>query len=175
MGRRLERATNLVTLLKETLAGSVLPEREGPLLEAVLEVADSSITYRRRYLSSLQPAPVVDLLLMDETTPRSVAFQLVALGEHLTRLPRDPGRSGLTVEDRLVQASLSRLRLADVEAICLPDPQNEGKRTALATLLGELARDLPALSEALSGSYLNHATLSRQLAEEPTRGVPRPG
>lgn len=164
MGRRLERATNLVTLLRETLTGPLLPEREGPLLEAVLEVADSSITYRRRYLASLQAAPVVDLLLMDETTPRSAAFQLGALAEHLARLPRDPGRAGLSIEDRLVQTSLSRLRLADVEAICVPDPQKEGRRAGLAALLAELARDLPALSEALSASYLNHATMSRQLA-----------
>ena len=40
---------------------------EGPLLEAVLEVAESSMTYRRRYLGSLQAAPVLDLLVADET------------------------------------------------------------------------------------------------------------
>ncbi len=166
MGRRLERATNLVTLLKKTLAAPVpvLPEREAPLLEALLEVADSGITYRRRYLASLQAAPVVDLLAMDETNPRSIAFQLVALGDHLTQLPREPGRNtGRSVEDRLVLASLSRLRLADVENICVP--QSDGRRPGLEALLAELGRDLPALSEALSGSYLNHATISRQLAE----------
>lgn len=160
MGRRLERASNVVTLLKETL--STVSDREGPLLELVLEVADSGITYRRRYLASLQPAPVVDLLLMDETSPRSVAFQLVALGDHLPQLPREPGRAGRSVEDRLVLAALSRLRLADVESICVADA--DGRRPGLETLLGELGHDLPALSEALSGSYLNHATISRQLS-----------
>ncbi|MES1171849.1 MAG: circularly permuted type 2 ATP-grasp protein [Bacteroidota bacterium] len=163
MGRRLERATNVVTLLKETLTVPTASDREGPLLEAVLEVADSSITYRRRYLASLQAAPVVDLLLMDETSPRSVAFQLVALGDHLPKLPREPGRAGRNIEDRLVLASLSRVRLADVEAICVA--QADGTRPGLAALLDELGRELPALSEALSGSYLNHATVSRQLAD----------
>jgi uncharacterized circularly permuted ATP-grasp superfamily protein/uncharacterized alpha-E superfamily protein len=162
MGRRLERATNLVTLLRETLTEPTLPEREGPLLEGVLEVADSGITYRRRYLASLQVAPVVDLLLMDETNPRSVAFQLAALGEHLPQLPRESNRVGRSVEDRLVLASLSRLRLADVEAICVADP--EARRPGLDALLGDLDRDLPALSEALSGSYLTHATVSRQFS-----------
>jgi uncharacterized alpha-E superfamily protein len=162
MGRRIERASNLVTLLREALAEPTLPEREGPLLEAVLEVADSGITYRRRYLASLQAAPVVDLLLIDETNPRSVAFQLAALEEHLPQLPRESNRVGRSVEDRLVLASLSRLRLADVEAICVADP--DGRRPGLDALLAELERDLPALSEALSGSYLTHATVSRQLS-----------
>jgi uncharacterized alpha-E superfamily protein len=169
MGRRLERSTNVVTLLKETL--STVSDREGPLLELVLEVADSGITYRRRYLASLQPAPVVDLLLMDETSPRSVAFQLAALGDHLPQLPREPGHAGRTVEDRLVLSALSRLRLADVESICVPDA--DGHRHGLETLLGELGHDLPALSEALSGSYLNHATISRQLSGNQDRDKDR--
>jgi uncharacterized alpha-E superfamily protein len=61
MGRRLERAMTLVTLLRGTLSERC--DREGPLLEAVLEIADSGMTYRRRYLATLQVAPVVDLLL----------------------------------------------------------------------------------------------------------------
>ena len=89
MGRRLERATHMTVLLRGALI-SVWP-REGPVLEAVLEVADSSMTYRRRYLASLQAAPVVDLLLMDETNPRSVMFQMAALIAHIDALPREEG------------------------------------------------------------------------------------
>jgi uncharacterized alpha-E superfamily protein len=141
------------------------------MLEALLEVADSGITYRRRYLASLQVAAVVDLLLMDETNPRAIAFQLVALGDHLAQLPRESSRGERgagqrSAEDRLVLASLSRLRLADVVTLCATDAHE--RRPALEALLLELARALPALSDALNGSYLNHAVLSRQLA-----GMPR--
>ena len=45
-------------------------------LELLLEIADSSITYRSRYLTSLQADLVLDLLLVDEANPRSIAFQL---------------------------------------------------------------------------------------------------
>ena len=169
MGRRIERAVNLVTVLRESL--TVVSEREAPLLEAVLEVADSGITYRRRYLASLQVAPVVDLLAVDETTPRSVAFQLVAIGEHLPELPHEQGQAYRRVEDRLVLSCLSRLRLADVEKLCLPDAAN--RRPGLEALLAELARDLPLLSEALTGSYLSHAAVSRQLAEDGPALAPR--
>ena len=54
MGRRLERSVHTLSLLRSTLA-TVATGSEGPLLEAVLEIADSSMTYRRRYLSSCRP------------------------------------------------------------------------------------------------------------------------
>jgi uncharacterized circularly permuted ATP-grasp superfamily protein/uncharacterized alpha-E superfamily protein len=166
MGRRLERAMNLVLTLRVALARS--SEREGPLLEAVLDVADSGMTYRRRYLASLQAVPVVDLLLTDETNPRSVIFQLGVLSEHLPELPRDPARdatgaSSRATPDRIVDAVLSRLRVVDLLTVCALDAH--GKRPALTALLDGIARELPALSDALSGQYLSHAVRSRQLAE----------
>src|SRR5262249_35017941 len=86
MGRRLERALNTIALLRSALVA--VGSMEGPLLEALLEVADSSMTYRRRYLGSLQTAPVLDLLLADESNPRSLAFQLAALSHEVDDLPR---------------------------------------------------------------------------------------
>ncbi len=58
-----------------------------PLLEALLEIADSSMTYRRRYMSRLQTAPVLDLLLADEDNPRSLAYQLAALPTSIDACP----------------------------------------------------------------------------------------
>ena len=65
MGRRLERGLYMLRLLRSTLVNTTV--QEVPLLEALLEVADSSITYRSRYMATLQLAPVIDLLLTDES------------------------------------------------------------------------------------------------------------
>ena len=92
MGRRLERSLQMSSLLRGTLGTAT--RTEGSVLEALLEIADSSMTYRRRYLSMLQAAPVLDLLLADETNPRSLAYQLAALAESIDRLPRDPALAG---------------------------------------------------------------------------------
>ena len=75
------------------------------------------MTYRRRYLSMLQAAPVLDLLLADETNPRSLAYQLVALAESIDRLPRDPSLPGRSTEQRLVLANLTEVRLADLDTL----------------------------------------------------------
>ncbi len=90
MGRRIERSVQTSALL-ESLLDAGDPEDDGSLI-LLLEIADSFMTYRSRYLLTPQLAPVLDLLLQDETNPRSVAFQLAALAEHLAALPRDPAQ-----------------------------------------------------------------------------------
>lgn len=158
MGRRLERAMSLVTLLRGSLGERC--EREGPLLEAVLEVADSGMTYRRRYFSTLQLSPVVDLLLTDETNPRSVIYQIEAAVSHIEALPNHP--EGLrSPQQRIALSLLNDLKLTEVEPLCTPDAH--GHYARLSAFLIDLATRIPALSDSLSDRYLNHATVSRHL------------
>jgi uncharacterized circularly permuted ATP-grasp superfamily protein/uncharacterized alpha-E superfamily protein len=166
MGRRLERAVNTLLVLGATATRPT--DREGALLEALLETADSSITYRRRYRASLQVTAVVDLLLVDATNPRSVAFQLEALGQHLRALPRDAGGVERDTGDGVLCAAMALLETVDLGTVCTP--ADDGSRPALAALLAEIQRALPAISDALSGSYLTHAVVARQLSER-TIGV----
>jgi uncharacterized circularly permuted ATP-grasp superfamily protein/uncharacterized alpha-E superfamily protein len=157
-GRRIERAIHMTSLLTATLARARVPE--GPVLEALLEVADSSMTYRRRYLATLQAGPVVDLLLTDETNPRSVLFQTDTLAAHLDALPREPG-SPRSQQQRLILEAAGQLRLADVSEFCIAD--GGGERPRLAALLDRLGEIFPELSISLSSVYLSHATAARQL------------
>jgi uncharacterized alpha-E superfamily protein len=159
MGRRIERAIGLVTLLRSTVTAPC--DRESALLEAVLEIADSVMTYRRRYLATLQVSPVVDLLLTDETNPRSVVYQMIGLTEHVRRLPQLESSPVRSAEHRIALGARSELELCDVERLCVPD--TTGKRPLLDGLLRRLGTQLPALSDSLSESYLAHARLSRHL------------
>jgi uncharacterized alpha-E superfamily protein len=161
MGRRLERAVHMVSVLRHALGSP--SGREGPLLEDLLEVADSSMTYRRRYLATLQLAPVADLLLTDETNPRSVLFQIATLADHLDALPHEPVVP-CAEQKRLVLSALMELRLADMNELCPLD--EAGARPGLSGLLDRLWAILPQVSEAISGVYLNHAVVSRQLQRD---------
>ena len=160
MGRKLERAFHTITMLRSTLTTLTTPE--GPLLEAVLQVADSSMTYRRRYQGSVQTAAVLDLLLADETNPRSLVFQFAALADDVEFLPRDTSvQPRRTPEQRLMLSSLTELRLADAERLAQPD--ESGNRPLLQELLSRLNANLPALSDALTQTYLSHLQTSRHL------------
>jgi uncharacterized alpha-E superfamily protein len=160
IGRKLERSLQISTLLRSTLVFQTEPE--GPLLEALLEVADSSMTYRRRYQGSVQPAAVLDLLLADETNPRSLAFQLAALADDVDFLPRDVKGTGRSLEQRLMLASLTTVRLSDAEQ--LVRAESTGRRLQLDNLLVELTRSLPVLSDAITQTHLSHLQTSRHLA-----------
>jgi uncharacterized circularly permuted ATP-grasp superfamily protein/uncharacterized alpha-E superfamily protein len=159
MGRRLERALNTALVIEQTL-GVARPD-EVPVLEALLDAADSAMTYRRRYRATLQVPPVVDTLAADEGNPRSILFQLAALAEHVAALPRDAMLARRSPEERIAFEALSAFRLLDVEAVCATDGD---ARPALRELCTGLVANMQKMSEALSGSYLAPATVSRSLA-----------
>ena len=159
MGRRLERAKNAAGLLRSTLTH--VSGEETPLLEALLEVSDSFMTYRRRYLASLQIAPMLDLLIADETNPRSLAFQVVALNDHVDSLPRDTMLPHMSPEQRITVANLAAMRLIDIDAVCKADA--DGHRIELESTMVRLDADMAALSDIITRQYLSHAQTTRQL------------
>jgi len=73
LGRRIERAQVTATTLAAVL--DQRPERIDGTLALMLELCDSAITYRGRYMSVLQPAPALDLVLADTSNPRALAYQ----------------------------------------------------------------------------------------------------
>jgi uncharacterized alpha-E superfamily protein len=167
-----ERAVATLTLLRGTLVP--VSAREASLLESLLEIADSSMTYRRRYMTTLEIAPVLDLLLADESNPRSVAFQLVRLTEHAEALPHGAaGNPSLprTREERVLLRSLTDLRLADMHLEAKPAVEDAvNQRGDLDKMLSRLIGEIRALSDILSQNYLSHALSSRQLAVDHRAG-----
>jgi uncharacterized circularly permuted ATP-grasp superfamily protein/uncharacterized alpha-E superfamily protein len=161
MGRRIERAIHTVGLLERTVVRAAADTT--PVIEALLEIADSSMTYRSRYLMSVQLPAALDLILFDESNPRSVAFQLEALARHVKELPRDEGKPQMTPEQRVMQAVQTELVLTDVESLCAAVDPDDGRRNELAELFSRLETQLGLLSEAIGNAYLVHAGPSRHL------------
>jgi uncharacterized alpha-E superfamily protein len=129
---------------------------------AVLEIADSSITYRSRYLTSVLPELVLDLLLVDEVNPRSIAFQLAHLVQHVDQLPESLNKIRRPQEARLALSLLTAVQLCEVNELTRPDPT--GRWSGLDSLLGRQLTELRLLSEALTRRYFSHAAASRRLS-----------
>lgn len=81
IGRRIERLQYQCDVLREALAGDADSD-----LGWVLELADSSVTYRSRYHSRPEWLPMLDLLICDPTNPRSIAFQVNGLNDYLVKV-----------------------------------------------------------------------------------------
>jgi uncharacterized alpha-E superfamily protein len=152
LGRRIERA--------QFVLGSALgPFQQSPIdwdaaMRLALELCDSSITYRWRYLGQLQPAPVLDLIGLDDSNPRAFAFQLRSISSHLDRLAE---ASGTRVPDVLASLDADLAR-----AVSLFDGEEKSWRHEGLALgvLREIASDgllrLEELSEAITRAYFSH-------------------
>jgi uncharacterized alpha-E superfamily protein len=156
LGRRVERARHLAWLVRQTVAQP--DARETEHMRILLEIADSAMTYRSRYLNVFQLVPFVDLLLLDENNPRSCAFQLATIESHLRELPRitlaqrsDVART-IAHEMRAACANANPARLAFCE---------HGARPGLIELTDAVTFGAAELSDALADAYFQHASRSR--------------
>ena len=157
MGVRLERALEMMSLIRWTLARET-PE-EHYLLDSLLEIADSSLTYRRRYLTRLDVTAVVDLLVADETNPRSVAFCAAAVERHLRRLPHRAEHPRRSPDLQLAERLRATLRLADIHAAC---HLAAGRRDGIWKLGSDVIDNLRALSDLITQTYFSHAAVAPQ-------------
>ena len=93
LGRRLERAVLLLGVIEATLSDPPADDVAQPVYDLVLGASESLVAYRRRYRSDVRLAAIEDLLVHDDTNPRSLAFQLDRVNEHLAALPWNPDAS----------------------------------------------------------------------------------
>lgn len=159
LGRRLERAVYLTRELREIT--KPLASENWAYLERLLEVADSSMTYRTRYYTTLQPLAVLDVLMADETNPRSLHFQLDHLVNLYEKLPRH-----ISADLQAMQNALESLRRIDLQAMAYPLPNAEADEemsqrlagfSELDRYLAQLEDLLPSWSNNLSSHYFSHA------------------
>jgi uncharacterized alpha-E superfamily protein len=150
MGRRIERAFNLSEAILSLFGEPLEREEETGRLMFLLELADSFITYRSRYRLDPMLPLVLDLLLLDETNPRSLAYQLSGISTHLASLPQSRQGAGLPEERRVILALLTAVRLADVEAFAA-----DATRRELRAVMGEQLHLLPKLTTAVERRYFS--------------------
>ncbi len=136
MGKRLERALNTCRIVRRLADG----DDEAESLGVLLDLADSQIVYRARYLTGPLPNPVLDLVLLDSNNARSVVFQLEQIVAHMQALPTlsEDGIPEQPLQD--ARAILSTLQNIRIEALDHDRIQ-------------EIETQLLSLSDAISARY----------------------
>jgi uncharacterized circularly permuted ATP-grasp superfamily protein/uncharacterized alpha-E superfamily protein len=145
LGRRIERALQTCRFVRCFADGNA----PAGGLDVLLELADSQLTYRQRYVMIAALAPVIDLVMLDPNNPRSVAFQVDRIETHLAALPKGQTMDGRLTPVQQVAASIAtRFRTAD--AANITDAQ-----------IIEIEDDLMKLSETTASTYLTHIQRSQ--------------
>jgi uncharacterized circularly permuted ATP-grasp superfamily protein/uncharacterized alpha-E superfamily protein len=141
MGRRIERLATMAAAL-----GVALDEGRSHDLDWLLDLADSSITYRSRYLAAPEWLPVLDMVVRDPANPRSLAFQAKGLAEYIAKIEASHGVFASATLAPAYEA-LQALRPVDL------DPESD----TLTRLIAELRRAAFAVSDDISMKFFSHA------------------
>ena len=153
IGRRLER----LSFLAQTLAHFLdMESARGPgALDWLLDLLDSSITYRSRYSREPDLLPVLDLLVFDDSNPHGVVFQGSVLMRYLERLARDLGAE-FDIELPAVLARLRAFGLAQLESRRFHERHRCDACEELSALLHALYAASGQLSDWLAMRYFTH-------------------
>jgi uncharacterized alpha-E superfamily protein len=165
-GRRLERAQMTMALIKAMVSQVWPPQIEALLLEQLLITTENIITYRRRYRSYLQLHTVLEQLLLDQTNPRAVIYQLDTLQAHLEKLPRQMKSFRLSDEERLVLQARTQLRLSEIADLLVADGQT-AVYPHLHTLLSDLHALLSEAAQMITHYYFSHVQTAQPLIAAP--------
>jgi uncharacterized alpha-E superfamily protein len=104
-------------------------------------------------------AAVYDLVLLDDTNPRSLLFQFNQLVKHFERLPRERESALPSPGQRVLLDCLTRLRLMDPRS--LARRKGGWHQGGAGAIVSRILRELPKLSDAIAVSYFAHSAISR--------------
>ena len=141
IGRRLERLQFQCVVLRRALAMD-----ENGNLEWLLDLSDSIITYRARYRAQPEWLPVLDLLLRDDTNPRSILFQISGIQGALGKIAQIHGGCGEQLLAPL-QEELTALE---------PGADLNYGNAVLSDLLNRIESASAALSEQISVRFFSY-------------------
>ncbi len=155
VGKSLERALQVCRLLRHTVTTLRPIDADRHVHDAVLTAAESSVTHRRRHRGRVRLIGLLELLLADRSNPRSLAANLLTLGESLEALPMS---TGATRPERLLEDLLEETeRVELVDVIRAVDDVRPDLVRHLETLTAHLAR----LSEAVTDLHLRSTPAPR--------------
>lgn len=154
LGRRIERARYSISIMRELLTQR--SRETAGVLGMQLELADSLITYRTRYKTEPQLPAVLDLILADDSNPRSLIFQFAEMREHMGVMPLETHDGHLSRAQRNLISMHTELMLADVDRLAGAVSRN-GRLTRLDRLLRRCEDSVDALTDQITQTYFSHS------------------
>ena len=164
IGRRTERSLQTATLISTALSTGVDELQQQQILESVLLSVEALISFRRRYRQRGDVSHGLDLLMVDETNPRSLFYQIDQLRKYIDDLPQTASyRPGLSLEKRLIVKSLNDIQLAELDTLATVNPKTK-QRDRLVMLMDNLKDQLEQLTSIISTKYFDHTAGPQQIA-----------
>jgi len=153
IGRFVESATNNCVILKSMLGQSFDTEdKNKTIMEYTLRCSESLVTYRYQYRSTLMLEGILNLLLLDETNPRSLVFQISSIDAHIQEIPQIGISVGLSAVRKTLLTALTKVRLCEVKTLVELDKESD-EYSNLVEFLSEIIELLNEVSNKIFETY----------------------
>ncbi|MFV1873029.1 MAG: circularly permuted type 2 ATP-grasp protein [Oleiphilus sp.] len=161
MGRRVERAIQIMKTITTLITPVVDKSDHETLLHAMLRSMEVLITYRRHSRARAGLELGLELVMLDGSNPRSLIFQFEQLQSHFSALRKtDTNLRELMDEDRVLLEAITSLKLSRIAKLV---EATDDTRENLATLLNQLNKLLSEFSNIISDKYFDHRIDPQQL------------
>ena len=124
-------------------------------MNLLLELFDSTITYRAHYQRRQEVAALIDLVVLDPENPRSLSCIVAVLRSQLAQLPGDD-----TAPDELLAILPAAGVGGDLATLAAVD--DEGRYAAVLDLAARLGLAARLLSDEVGRHYFSHAADAEQ-------------
>jgi uncharacterized circularly permuted ATP-grasp superfamily protein/uncharacterized alpha-E superfamily protein len=162
MGRKIEQALYIISILKNSFYQKQNEQTEYDLLESVMIATQSLITYRYTYRDHLQLSLVLELMMLDTNYPKSLAYLVNKIKWYVSDLPKTVKEAALSEQERLILEADTMLKLVDGAALAQHD-SSTNEYTTLHQFLDTLHSLLINTSLLVSKTYFTHSQTQKQL------------
>jgi len=147
VGRQIERLDTLCQALARGLEAGLADQDDG--FDLLLALFDDTITYRARFQARREMLPLLDLLVFDTDSTRSVAWVVRTLRDRLRKLARHDGAWAYEVTDPLPTPETWDIeRMAELDA--------RGRPAELIAALDRMVEAVRELSDAIGNHLFAH-------------------
>lgn len=154
-GRHIERLWAMATFLRTVAANGLLASPEG--FDVLLQLFDSTLTYRSMYPGRLEVPALLDLLVIDETNPRALYGIYARLRRKLAQIEESAGGTSRRPFRELMPDVAT---LPTLEPLCTTDPRNG--YPVLVEVCERLCVIAMSASTEISARYFSHAASAAQ-------------
>jgi len=163
VGLQLEQSVLTISKCRSLLVSSHSDQLEYETLESLLNSHESLNIYRYTYRSYITAENVIELILLDQKYPRSLAFQLNRLNKDLSELPHSKAAHELTDYQKVIFKAYSMLKLSN--SVDLSVKNAHDIRADLDEMLSDIYDLLLQSSNFLNNTYFRHSQKQNQLVK----------
>jgi len=164
-GKLVERILSRISILRSCFSFKNDENTENELMEAILTNHYLLVHYRQLYKTSFNLDTMLDMVLMDDKLPYSLAYQLDGLVKCLAQLPKVSPSIRYNDAEKAVMQAATLIKLANISTLVATAP-NKTFRKELDQLLSCISDHISSVTINLTNTYFTHTVIQSVLVEK---------